>query len=1724
MPNSYRIRTKPGVDSSIKILIDQEFEYLEILSLKILQSQIYTRMCSDYGVIVGRVSVNNGFGVPNAKVSVFIPLDSIDENNPVITDIYPYRTLNDLNEDGYRYNLLPYEQQHSGHNPTGTFFSRQDVLTNPTLIEVYDKYYKYTAITNDSGDYMIFGVPVGSQTIVVDIDLSDIGEFSLSPQDLIRMGIATEDQVSGNRFKSSTNLRELPQIVTINRTIEVEPLWGQPEICNLGITRTDFDLTGDLNIDIRPTAIFMGSLISNNDDNFIKRNCKSKPKTGNLCELVTGPGEILAIRQTIQKDIVGRPLLERFDLEQGGQVIDDNGTWLIDVPMNLDYVVTNEFGEQVLSDDPKIGIPTKGKYRFKIKWNQSPSLTADPIKRGYYLVPNIKEYGWTINTNGDRIDPINLPTTPNSQQIENYTHSQNSYAFSVDWNEYGDTGTTIGQQMIQEAINCEDRFYEFQYNKVYTVSQLITRYKKGFNANRIIGVKDILDTQCESENYKFPTNDGYYQSDIIYLLFTIVMFIIRPTLYVLLINTHVLSLLMFILNFLLKFLVSVIFVLVAGICNLINLFVRKEKKLECPDLGDLKDIFGTLDQITSIFTNIQLPVLSYPACELCSCEDGVNVNYDPNELGLGNAVNVAINNGSFSVLTPFQNSVNYDIPQILPFNYNTELKGYQSLMAGITKSLDDPTISSRVPGLSVLSQSITDIWDTKVAFTTSLTIYERLNLFNTKAKFFEGVNQIKSCFNSVDNSSDFHYDNVITLLIQPAYSQTFSAGNIISFQDPKLSKDPNLTGYTPGNLFGVESITGQTINNSGNIYTVSCSDPTNPSNTISVNYNSTQDPNDATYARFPIDVEYFQVITGMTLNEYATLTGNTLSNSLPSRFIFNSMRFYQIDRKKLPPNYGVWTNYDLNNDPLLLDYTTVYNNFLNQRIVFLVRGVDPNSTRSNCKYDLSKLFGYNSWNQIIVESGVNGAPKYKLNIPIQGGYKNVEHTLSNSTDLSFYSNTNLYYDSYHFVPAPSVNQAGFTAFTSNLPSYYSSVDNNNLSIGITSGPDGAEINPTLDNRFTLEFTNSNVNPFVGLLNGVSNVLPNTRGYYPSEIIEGGSAFFSTLPPFDLENKILATPDNEPVISDSFYSVRYIATKYPSTTTLNYNLGINGNQIVMRSDRLPTSTTTDDNLTNSFPLHANSKFSVFLINDDGVNVPPSGVGLDQSPLNINNILDAIDNDYSNGSVISKVIESSQCGNMVPLDCYSSSTVNGVNNFGIKPNDNPCFYGPLKKRIFSNGGCYVLVTTPLISLLKDFLLLTEWTSRLLITFGACRNIFGHIFTNNWVNGVLYSFTFRNDSVYNNPFGDNPNQANYKYCKDVVTLHGYIEPPTVNFYTGSTYNFYYRSSPYDSSINSFIGANPPKTLIGNIKYGGNEFNLNYPTTLMDLGPINYYTKDLIMSSDYDGYVVNKLVNTSFSDVSELLNLFILVRLANQGFLSGLINGNNIFSYFSRNNLMIDGDYAQAISVNSELGVAPFEPENYPDNSVLGSQNPIYINTLNTNLNNFRNQIFGIFFSSDTQTRDFISPKRTIINPSGTTLNKCTFNNFRVFTQKVPFYQWEVKTNNTVDSIFGNQINDWYTIPLKGNEFFAHKYQSLDRVSKSSRYTRTNNLSRTEYFKGYIYSVDSGGNINASVSNWDINSDVGRAITVGAPYHFYFGLRRGKSAFDRFTSKWIDTNRVIL
>jgi hypothetical protein len=51
----------------------------------------------------------------------------------------------------------------------------------------------------------------------------------------------------------------------------------------------------------------------------------------------------------------------------------------------------------------------------------------------------------------------------------------------------------------------------------------------------------------------------------------------------------------------------------------------------------------------------------------------------------------------------------------------------------------------------------------------------------------------------------------------------------------------------------------------------------------------------------------------------------------------------------------------------------------------------------------------------------------------------------------------------------------------------------------------------------------------------------------------------------------------------------------------------------------------------------------------------------------------------------------------------------------------------------------------------------------------------------------------------------------------------------------------------------------------------------------------------------------------------------------------------------------------------------------------------------------------------------------------------------------------------------------------------------------------------------------LSASSGDWEKNPPDAQLVTTGAPFHFYFGLRRGASAFDRFRMKWINTSNIV-
>ena len=482
MEKSFRVRTNITGDTLVNVNMRQDFDFLEILSLKLRQKDAYRLHSSNYGVIVGRVLANDAFGVPNAKVSVFIERDADDSN--ALRDIYPYSDVMSKDKEARRYNLLPDYSDDSCYRVVGTFPRKRYLLDDDIQVEVYEKYWKFTTVTNQAGDYMIFGVPEGSQQVHVDIDLSDIGILSQRPRDFVFKGYDINEFDSPSQFKESTNLDGLQQIISQNKTTNVYPFWGDPENGIAAITRCDIQV----NYKFEPTCVFMGSIVSDNEGNSIGHKCAPSVDSGMNNQLVAGEGTIEMIRATTDG------LVEEFPIK-GNALIDSDGVWCYQIPMNLDFVGTDEYGNIVPTDNPQKGIPTRTRVRFRISKTESgdEGFSRHTAK---YLVPMNPIPSETAET----------PTT----QVETGVEMERMYTF----------GSNTPQ-------SC---FRDLYWNNVYSVKNYIPKVQvahRAYSSNYgALKGANLVDNQNPVPFNKLRV-DVPFSFMIVCILFTIVMVIVH---------------------------------------------------------------------------------------------------------------------------------------------------------------------------------------------------------------------------------------------------------------------------------------------------------------------------------------------------------------------------------------------------------------------------------------------------------------------------------------------------------------------------------------------------------------------------------------------------------------------------------------------------------------------------------------------------------------------------------------------------------------------------------------------------------------------------------------------------------------------------------------------------------------------------------------------------------------------------------------------------------------------------------------------------------------------------------------------------------------------------------------------------------------------------------------------------------------------------------------------
>ena len=1671
MGKSYRINTEVGINKSLSFELDQDFEFLEILSLQIGQEDVYNRDCSQYGVVIGRVVANSGLGVPNVKVTIFVPILETDATNEQILAVYPYVNPDDRNTDGYRFNILPYTPSYTNHAATGTFPTRQDVLNDPLVAEIYDKYYKYTVKTNESGDYMIFGVPLGVQTILMDLDLSDIGEFSLTPQDLIRMGRATPEQVAGDRFLLSPDIDTLPQIVSIRKQFEVGPFWGDPSQCQAAVNRVDFDLRSEANIEISPSSVFMGSMFStldkfkinapvlntNQPPNILTSGCKPKDNFGNLCELEAGPGQILAVRQTIFQDNQGRPILEEYRLENSGNVIDENGTWLTELPMNLDYVTTAEDGTRIFSNDPRVGIPTKAKYRLKVKWQQ-PGLNTEQVKRPYFLIPNVREYGWSSSI----LDPIYQVANPLIQR-----DLKSSYYFGLDWSGYTDSSSSsVINEKLLNAINCEDTFYEFSYNKVYTVSTLIDQYKRGFSRGRFIGIKEIDNDDCATTVNKFPVNDGYKNFDLNFFLFSILLQLFQLIFPPLLIAYHLIASIRGLLK-ILTGIVGGILIVLGVISAILGVVFLPAVAIGFTSAGGLIAagsalIASSLTLGIIKFKAFGLSMITYPDCTSCPCRSE-ETGDGSDQVGVGLLTPTS---SSYYYLQNFNNngeSLPDDIKKGDDGEYSNGNVGSASLAFSSTLGTNTPDVNSLIGFKTTESPSVRLPDDTSAfgiakkmfSYSNELPLGARINLFNTRKNYFNGLNRISVGFDTISNPFSKHYDNTLSVLSQIK----LESGSLLSFVGYNKSKDlnffepfvPNLSNQPFEEIINDRvGITGTTLlPNGGSVNIIYANGQTS---SFTETYFLSSGFTGTTYA-YPMDIEYYQVVTALTVSEFATLVVQNSNPNVFSNLILNSAMEINYDISG-----GFFGGPDGSFDAKFSEYFIEYES---QYVTILQRGVDPYSPTYANKYGLGKLFGYQSEDDLSITATT------RLNIPIQP-LTVQEANVSSVQDLS--NQDNFFYSSYFFEPG-----INFSAFTTTAVGYYSALDASmDWSLWVTSG--GSPLT-NLSGYFNRPGPNSSTGNVKLLTSKDSN-----EAFSPNNTLAISDRYYDVNE--DVSGADFYWMEGNGSSPNNFYS-SYLGLVYLPRAIQNPTLLSNKQRNVLRTDRLPSSdgfegavVSDTEWYSTSAILQQNTNFQIYIDASSGLQPISSAVEVAGA--------DIVPPDIEDQDANTNVLETFTCSTMVPLNCYQGSGT----NFGVNPN--------CKDEDLVKGGCYRFRTgTPLVTLPRDLILFSEWGLRYRFFYALCRGVLSQTFTNNWINGTLFAMPFQVKTTFN------PNNTidEVLYCKELF------------YYNDDSNNFYIRSSPYNSFQKKFIGKFASQST-GSV----NDLNLLYPTTIIDLGPKSEIYSFTTLEPQNKGFVIDKLSPTSAGDQSDLINLFVISRITSNNFivyrllaLRGLIFANAaIDTLFSRDNiqippqLRIDGDLAQLLSINSEFGTVKFSPDTY-NNQQQASNPPIYF------INTPSQSIMGVFFSStteDLQYKDYIAPGKILFRPSPNA-NAFTYA-YGIKSQKVPFYRWKTNPPSNQPNIFGSQINNWET---SDSGIFSDYYQSLDRTKQGqpSYFIGSNTLLNDTYARGYIWNADNNGNNSINNGNYPTT------FLVGAPNHFYFGLINGATALNRFKSLYL-------
>jgi hypothetical protein len=282
---------------------------------------------------------------------------------------------------------------------------------------------------------------------------------------------------------------------------------------------------------------------------------------------------------------------------------------------------------------------------------------------------------------------------------------------------------------------------------------------------------------------------------------------------------------------------------------------------------------------------------------------------------------------------------------------------------------------------------------------------------------------------------------------------------------------------------------------------------------------------------------------------------------------------------------------------------------------------------------------------------------------------------------------------------------------------------------------------------------------------------------------------------------------------------------------------------------------------------------------------------------------------------------------------------------------------------------------------------------------------------------------------------------------------------------------------------------TMVQSIDGRPNYGEILFPTTIIDLGPKSMYIKEICVDPELDvNCSVSKSIgNTTYQDINDLMEYVIASKEVKE---QGKLQVKDLFD--RRGGGKIDGDIAQLLNFNSQLGLYGYNDED--------DESPYWSST-QTLFDGFGPVGVDYVFSEDDEDTE-------VIEKDGTLLRLCinAAGNLTETAQDVPYYKWDKLGDG-----FGSNGGDSEKQEWDLGNIHSTKYQGgWDYVGLME--PRPPSVPAggdpTENINGHYYD----GSILPPIRDCDDNNYADTKIPIGGPFFFYFGLRTGKTSWNKF------------